>query len=62
MLWCGLFRHLLLPLVGAERCWAAAMEMRAQLEKEPLSYKRQHAMRRLAKAAAFASQVLRGLR
>jgi hypothetical protein len=38
------------------------MQMRTQLEKEPLSYKRQHAMRRLAKAAAHASQVLlRGL-
>ena len=52
-----LFRHLLVPLMGAERCWAAAMEMRTQLEKEPLSYKRQHSLRRLAKAAAFAAQV-----
>ena len=48
----------MLPLVGAERCWAAAMEMRAQLEKEPLSYKRRHAARRMAKAAQLAGQVL----
>ena len=50
----------MLPLVGAERCWAAAMEMRAQLEKEPLSYKRRHAVRRMAKAAQLAGQVLAG--
>ncbi|BDA49634.1 Signal recognition particle subunit SRP68 [Coccomyxa sp. Obi] len=49
--------HLLIPLVGAERCWSQAMEMRAQLEKEPLSYKRQHMIRRLAKAAQLAGQL-----
>lgn len=33
------------------------MEMRAQLEKEPVSYKRQHMIRRLAKAAQLAGQL-----
>lgn len=33
------------------------MEFKAQLEKEPLSYKRQHVVRRLAKAAQLASQL-----
>jgi hypothetical protein len=32
----------MIPLVGAERCWSQAMELKAQLEKESSSNKRQH--------------------
>lgn len=35
-------RHLMIPLVSAERAWSQAMELKAQLEKEAISYKRQH--------------------
>ena len=32
----------MIPLVSAERAWSQAMELKAQLEKEAISYKRQH--------------------
>ena len=32
----------MIPLVSAERCWSQAMELKAQLEKESISNKRQH--------------------
>ena len=32
----------MIPLVSAERCWSQAMELKAQLEKESSSNKRQH--------------------
>ena len=35
-------RHLMIPLVNAERSWSRGMELKAQLEKEAVSYKRQH--------------------
>jgi hypothetical protein len=54
---CCNIRHLLIPLVGAERCWSQAMEFRAQLEQEPLSYKRQHMLRRFSKASRLAAQL-----
>ena len=38
-------RHLMIPLVTAERSWSRAMELKAQLEKEAVSYKRQHMVR-----------------
>lgn len=35
----------MIPLVNAERAWSQAMELKAQLEKENVSYKRQHMVR-----------------
>ena len=35
----------MLPLVNAERSWSQAMELKAELEKEAVSYKRQHMVR-----------------
>lgn len=37
----------MLPLVNAERSWSRAMELKAELEKEAVSYKRQHMVRPL---------------
>jgi len=37
----------MIPLVSAERSWSQAMELKAQLEKESMSYKRQHMVRDL---------------
>ena len=42
-------RHLMIPLVCAERCWAQAMELKTQQEEQPNPQKRQHQIRRLAK-------------
>ncbi|CAL5220684.1 g2733 [Coccomyxa viridis] len=49
--------HLMLPLVNAERSWSRAMELKAELEKEAVSYKRQHMIRRLSKAAHSAEEL-----
>ena len=44
-------RHLMIPLVCAERCWAQAMELKTQQEEQPVPQKRQHQIRRLAKVS-----------
>ncbi|KAK9825392.1 hypothetical protein WJX81_008451 [Elliptochloris bilobata] len=49
--------HLMIPLVCAERCWAQAMELKSQQEEQPDPRKRQHQVRRLAKAARWASEL-----
>ena len=35
----------MIPLVNAERAWSQAMEIKAQLDEENVSYKRQHMVR-----------------
>ena len=47
----GTRRHLMIPLVCAERCWAQAMELKTQQEEQPIPQKRQHQIRRLAKVS-----------
>ena len=32
----------MIPLVSAERAWSLAMELKAELEKDPNGHKRQH--------------------
>ena len=44
-------RHLHIPLVCAERAWSYAMELKNQIEQNLEARKRQHLIRRLAKAA-----------
>lgn len=45
-------RHLYIPLFNAERCWAYAMELKKEAEAKPegAAPKRNHLIRRLAKA------------
>ncbi|GAB4820832.1 hypothetical protein N2152v2_007878 [Parachlorella kessleri] len=52
-------RYLHIPLVCAERAWSYAMELKNQLEQKSEPRKRQHLVRRLAKAAAHAQDLLR---
>ena len=52
-------RHLLLPLVNAERAWAHAQELKAAVAqaRPDAAAKQHHAVKRLSKAAAWASQL-----
>ncbi|PRW56110.1 Signal recognition particle subunit SRP68 isoform A [Chlorella sorokiniana] len=51
-------RHLHIPLVQAERAWAYAMDLKSQLEEQMQAQKRQHLIRRLAKAARHAVELV----
>ncbi|EFN58517.1 hypothetical protein CHLNCDRAFT_140581 [Chlorella variabilis] len=51
-------RHLHIPLVQAERAWAYAMDLKSQLEQDMVPQKRQHLIRRLAKAARHAADLV----
>ena len=52
-------RHLLIPLVNAERAWAHAQELKAAVAQgcPEAAPKRHHAIKRLSKAAAWAAQL-----
>lgn len=50
-------RHLHIPLVQAERAWAYAMDLKSQLEQGGAAQKRQHLIRRLAKASRHAGEL-----
>lgn len=52
-------RWLLIPLTCAERAWAQAMEIKKDNEDRKLPHRRHHSIRRLAKAAAWASELAR---
>lgn len=54
-----LLRWLLIPLLSAERAWAQGMEIKKDNEDRPLPHKRQHSIRRLAKASAWAADLAR---
>ncbi|KAI7837680.1 hypothetical protein COHA_008473 [Chlorella ohadii] len=51
-------RHLHIPLVQAERAWAYAMDLKGQLEQQMEAQKRQHLIRRLAKAVRHAAELV----
>ena len=52
-------RHLHIPLVQAERAWAYAMDLKSQLEEAAAgAQKRQHLVRRLAKAASHSAELV----
>lgn len=52
-------RYLHVPLFNTERAWAYAMELKQDLERKVEPRKRGHLIRRLAKACAFAAELLR---
>ena len=46
----------MIPLMSAERCWAQAMELKAQQEEQPDARKRLHQISRLAKVSPLSIQ------
>jgi len=52
------FRYLHIPLVSAERAWAYAMDIKNEIEQDNAPNKRNHMIRRLAKACVHATEVL----
>lgn len=52
-------RYLHIPLFNAERAWAQAMELKKMVEEKMELKQRHHMVRRLAKAALWASQLAR---
>ena len=56
---CCACRHLHIPLVQAERAWAYAMDLKSHLEEAAAgAQKRQHLVRRLAKAASHSAELV----
>jgi signal recognition particle subunit SRP68 len=51
-------RHLLIPLMTAERAWSYAMELKRDVGNEPI--KRAHMIRRLKKATVHAAELVVG--